>query len=120
MILSNALKYLFPNANPQRDYEIRDSGSGAFIAVWNLQAAQPTEAELQAASDAYDVAKATSDADAAALRTLVVTTAQSAVGVVITNLTAAQVRALVAILLWKNGALTPAGAVRPLNEWVQE
>lgn len=117
MQLYKALKYLFPAAIPRIDYEIRDDGEGAYIADWNLPAPQPTPAELQAASDAYDVAKASSDAEAQALRAQVVSVAQSAVGIVITNLTAAQVRALVAVLLYKNGALTPAGAVKPLLDW---
>lgn len=117
MNLPNALASLFPTANPLRDYTIQDNGSGAAIVAWHLQAAQPTPAELQAASDAYDAAKAQVDADAAALRAQVISVAQSAVGIVITNLTAAQVRALLAVLLYKNGALTPAGAVKPLAEW---
>lgn len=117
MNLPNALKHLFPNANPQRDYEIRDDGDGARIAVWKLQAAQPTPAQLVAASDAYDAALALAASEATTLRTQVVTVAQSAVGVVITALTAAQVRALLAVLLWKNGALTKTGAVKPLDEW---
>ncbi len=117
MSIATALKYLFPNANPLRDYEVRDDGAGAYIAAWHLAQEQPTPAELQTASDAYDVAKAQSDADAAALRSQVLSVAQSAVGVVITNLTAAQVRSLLAVLLWKAGALTPAGAVKPLAQW---
>jgi hypothetical protein len=117
MNIPNALVYLFPTANPLRDYTIADDGSGPRIIAWNLPQAQPTEAELQAASDAYDAAKAQADAAATTLRTQVVNVAQSAVGVVITNLTAAQVRALLAVLLWKNGALTDAGAVRPLGQW---
>lgn len=117
MILSNALRYLFPDANPLRDWIVQNDGDGPYIAVWNLPDAQPTEAELQAASDAYDAAKAQADADAAELRTRVRTTAQSAVGVIITDLTAGQVRALLAVLLWKAGALDKDGKIRPLSEW---
>lgn len=117
MNLAHALRYLFPNASPQRDYEIRDDGSGPYIAIWNLQAAQPTVAELQAASDAYDTAAAQAASEAAALRTRVRTTAQSAVGVLITDLTAAQVRALLAVLLWKAGALDKDGKIRALSDW---
>lgn len=117
MNLANALRYLFPTANPLRDYEVRDEGTGAFIAAWRLQAAQPSEAELRAASDAYDAAQAQAASEAAALRTRVRTTAQSAVGVLITDLTAAQVRALLAVLLWKGGALDKDGRIRPLSEW---
>jgi hypothetical protein len=51
------------------------------------------------------------------LRTRVLQIAQSAVGTQVDQLTANQVRALVAILLWKAGALTPQGAVKPLGQW---
>ncbi len=54
-----------------------------------------------------------------ALRTLIINLAQSAVGLQVDALTAAQTRALVAILLYKQGALTPTGAVKPLNQWAQ-
>jgi hypothetical protein len=47
------------------------------------------------------------------------TLAGGAAGKLITNLTASEVRALVAVLLWKAGALTPDGAVRPLDEWAR-
>jgi hypothetical protein len=117
MILAHAIRHLFPNADPQRDYELRDDGAGAFIARWNLPNPQPTPAELIAASDAYDLAKAQADADAGALRTQIVGVAQSAAGVLITNLSAVQVRALLAVLLWKAGALDKTGAVKGLSEW---
>jgi XkdW protein len=117
MILSNALKQLFPAADPLRDYVVQDDGVGVYIAAWRLPDPQPTPAQLQAASDAYDVTLAQAASDASALRTQVVNVAQSAVGVLLTNLTAAQVRALLAVLLWKGGALDKDGKVRPLNEW---
>lgn len=117
MNIPNALKQLFPTADPLRDWRVQDNGSGAAIVMWNLQATQPTPAQLQAASDAYDVAAAQAASDASTLHTQVVTVATTAVGTLITNLTANQVRALLAVLLWKQNALTPLGAVRPLAEW---
>ena len=118
MNLPGALKYLFPNANPLRDYEVRDDGAGAFIAAWHLVQAQPTPAELQTASDAYDAQQAQLAADATALRQHVINLAQSAVGVAIDNLTAAQIKALFAVILWKAGALDKNGIVQPLATWV--
>lgn len=56
---------------------------------------------------------------AAAARALVVQTAGSAAGIAVTALTPAQVRALLAVLLWQAGALDEAGRVRPLAAWVQ-
>jgi hypothetical protein len=47
------------------------------------------------------------------------TTAQSAVGVSYGSLTAAQVRALLAILLWKEGAFTRTGTVDTLSKWAK-
>lgn len=47
------------------------------------------------------------------------TVAQTAVGVQLQNLTAAQVRSLMAILLWKAGGVDRATLkVKPLNQWV--
>lgn len=57
--------------------------------------------------------------DEAATRTLVVNAAQTAVGVNLTALTAGQRNALLAILLWKAGALTPTGEIRPLAQWAR-
>lgn len=81
-------------------------------------------ATVQAVIDAHDAAAIDAAEDAAreerrAARQLVLQVAQSAVGLRFDALTAAQTRALVAILLWKEGALTGGGFVRPLSEWVQ-
>jgi hypothetical protein len=115
--LWKALAYLFPNAHNLAGYVIQDDGNGPYIAQWGLPDPQPTETELAAAIVAYDAAQAQRDTEAAALRQQIITLAQSAVGVRIDNLTAAQVRALVAILLWKGGALDKDGNVRPLGQW---
>jgi hypothetical protein len=48
MELSEALEQLYPDADPLRDYVLVDQGKGAYIAVWNLAAPRPTEAELAA------------------------------------------------------------------------
>ncbi len=121
MAVWKALKYLYPNADPFWDYRInRESDGSEQITIWNLSQPQPTAAELTAASAAYDAAEAQRQAEATTLRQQVVSTAQSAVGVGITALTAAQVRALVAILLWKAGAIKADGTVKALTEWVKE
>jgi hypothetical protein len=119
MELWKALAHLYPDAEPLRDYAIVDEGAGPYIAVWSLPGEPPTQAELDAAIVAYDAAAATRDADASRLRQRVRTLAGGAAGKLITNLTASEVRALVAVLLWKAGALTPDGAVRPLDEWAR-
>lgn len=52
--------------------------------------------------------------------TQILTVAQTAVGVTLNNLTAAQVRSLMAILLYKEGGVNPVTLqVKPLNQWVK-
>jgi hypothetical protein len=53
------------------------------------------------------------------LRGHIVDIAQGAVGVLLTDLTAVQVRVLVACLLWKAGGVTQDGRVRALDEWLR-
>lgn len=45
--------------------------------------------------------------------------AQSTVGVALTDLSAAQVKSLLAVLLWRVGGVNPDGTVRPLGQWVR-
>lgn len=116
--LWKALAYLYPAASPITDYELRDDGGGAYIARWNLPAAQPTDTEIATAISAYDARQAQRQADAAALRQKVLTLAGSAVGIAVDQLTAAQVRALIACLLFEAGALDKSGIVQPLGTWL--
>lgn len=86
----------------------------------------PQQAALAALVAAHDYTQRTAaqqsadqaKADIATAKNQAVTIAQSAVGVGIGALTAPQVRALVACLLWKNGALNPNGTVRALSDWL--
>jgi hypothetical protein len=77
----------------------------------------PTPAEIAAAIAARQVAQQQAESDALALRQRVRTIAQSAVGVQVDQLTAIQVRALIAVLLHKAGALDKSGAIRALDTW---
>jgi hypothetical protein len=47
------------------------------------------------------------------------TLAQSAVGIAIGSLTTNQVRALLAVLLWKAGGIDESGRVKKLNTWAK-
>ncbi len=78
----------------------------------------PTPEEIAAAITARAAAEQQATADALALRTRVRTLAQSAVGIQIDALSGPQVRALIAILIHKQGAIDASGAIRPLNDWV--
>lgn len=119
MSLAKALKYLYPNVNPRLDYRVAIAEGVERLEHWGLPGSPPTEQEIADATTAYDAAETTRQQEAATLKQQVLTLAQSAVGVRIDQLTAAQVRALQAILLWKEGALDKDGVVRPLAEWVR-
>lgn len=121
-----ALRHLYPTAragSPSRpgDYELHaDAEGNTSIATWSLPGDPPTEEEIDAAIAAYDAAETQRAQEAATLRQQVVTVAGSAVGVVLTDLTAPQVKALLAVLLHKAGALDKDGKVRVLSEWVKD
>lgn len=95
-----------------------------FNSATNTQTVVPLTAEEEAQRDAEEaalaamaVANAQTDADAAALKAQIVTIAQTAVGVRVDLLTAAQVRALVAMLLNRAGAIAADLTIRPLADW---
>lgn len=119
--LWKAMAQLYPTARPFVDYVAVEEADGTRpFTRWNLPGNPPTEAEITTAAAAYDAAETQRQAEATTLRQQVISTAQSAVGVSITALTAAQVRALVAILLWKAGAIKADGTVKVLTEWVRD
>lgn len=66
---------------------------------------------------ALDAAAARAVTDAASTRTKAVGVATTAVGANVAALTQAQALALIAVLLYKEGALNPDGTVRPLSAW---
>lgn len=119
MELWKAIAQLYPNARPLVDYELRDDGDGrgAYIARWALPQPRPTTQQLADAIAAYDAAQTAREQAAQQLRQTVVSLATSAVGVSVASLTAAQVRALLVVLLRKAGALNADGTVRPLGDW---
>lgn len=72
------------------------------------------ETAIQAVIDAHDPA-APSEADQ--LRETVVAIAQSAAGVPINDLTTVQIKALLAVVIWRVGGIAPDMTIRPLNDW---
>lgn len=54
MNIPQIITHLYPQAVPLTDFIVQDDsdGSGPYIAQWNLEAAQPTEEELQTAWEA--------------------------------------------------------------------
>lgn len=80
----------------------------------------PTDQERAAAIVARTQAPQQARADAAALRSAIVTVANTAVGLRIDQLNATQVRALFAIIVWESGGIANNLTVRPLGEWVKQ
>lgn len=103
-----ALAATFPSAV----FTLNDDGS---IATWQ-GANRP--ADVSAVVATWRTAQDKQAVDAAALRTRVVSLAQSAVGTQIDALTPAQTRALLALLLYKAGAIDTTGAVLSLAGWL--
>lgn len=124
MSFANAMATLFPQAEPNVDYVIRDDadGRGPYLdpANWRLAEPIPTRAQLDDAVAAWAVSQAATQAAAVRLRTTVRSLVTGAVGKGVGSLTAGEIRALVAVLLWQIGALTADGTVRPLDEWTRQ
>ena len=78
-------------------------------------------AAVTAVYNAHDPAKYDAiTAQAATARNAILTTAQTAVGVTLANLTQAQIKALLACMLYAAGGVDAATlTVKPLNEWVK-
>jgi hypothetical protein len=91
--------------------------SSSAILTWIGAATQPTPAQIAARVAALQAAEAQEGAENETLRTRVRALAQSAVGVQVDQLTAAQVRALFIVFLYKRGAIDRSGTVRPFGEW---
>lgn len=66
-----------------------------------------------------DAAMAQAIADQSMIRSLVTATAQTAAGVGLGALTPAQVRSLLAIVLYQAGGVTADGKVKPLAQWAR-
>ncbi len=89
----------------------------ALVASWRDVRPIPTKAALQAAWDAYVARQASDQTAQDTLKAAIVTTASGAVGKSLTALTATEVRALLALLLYKAGGVSASGVVKPLIEW---
>jgi len=91
-----------------------------FVIVHLDDTATPTEqAQIESAVRSFDAAQLTARQqqrvqNLANIRAV----AQSAVGVALVDLTAAQVRSLLACLLYKNHAVSDDGKIRTLADWL--
>ena len=77
----------------------------------------PATSDQQAASDANGTALTQAAATDSAIRQWVVTNAQSAVGLPLTGLSLAQLKALVAYLFYLHGMVDQTGTVQPIATW---
>lgn len=49
MELAKAIKELYPDAVPGKDFQLRDDGEGPYIWLWNLPDVKPSDSSLAAA-----------------------------------------------------------------------
>jgi len=78
---------------------------------------QPDDTTIQAAWDAISAQQATADSTINTIKT----TAQSTVGVALKDLSTAQIKNLLAVLLFNAGGVDLSTAtIKPLNEWVNK
>jgi len=91
---------------------------GVYSIQFKPEATEIEQAEANAILAAFD--PVATDTSRAAVLGKIRTLAQSTVGVALADLTQAQLKALVAVLLWESGAVDLDGRIRPLREWVGE
>ena len=87
------------------------------IIEWRGPGDEPTQKELESALQIYSEQEAAEQAASDQLKANIVTTARSAVGVILNDLSQAQTRALLAVILWKAGGVAPDMTVKPLKDW---
>lgn len=118
MSLYDALKRLAPGVA----FTLTQDGTHdnvPYISAWPEDVPMPTQAEIDAMLLTLEQERQAAQTEAQQLRQRVVNLAQSAVGIAVNDLTAPQVRALLALLLRKEGALDKTGTIRPLQDWVR-
>ena len=76
-----------------------------------------TDQQVQAVNIA-DTHNPATPSPAQSTLTALKSSAQSAVGVALADLTASQRNALMVALLWKVGGINPDGTIRPLGDWL--
>ena len=64
-MLANVLLYMFPYADPRRDFVVRNDGGEDYISEWNLPQPQPTRQEIEAAMNSSEFIKAIEDKEKA-------------------------------------------------------
>lgn len=91
-----------------------NSAPGGVFAVIEDSATADNEAQIVTIATNHNPAQPSPEQQTIAN---IKSTAQSAAGVALTDLTAAQVKSLLAVVLYRLGGVTNDGKVRPLSEW---
>jgi hypothetical protein len=101
--------------NPQATYLLTSSNATSWndIVEWYGPGPKPTPEQLEAA---WQIVLA-ERAEEKAVRDAILDAAQGAVGKSLSSLTAGERNALLAVLLFRLGAVDRSGKVRPLRQW---
>jgi hypothetical protein len=110
-------RLLLSRLRPTSAYHDTGADGYAGIGEWrDPSTTKPTQAEFDAEDTAYQAELA----KAVTAKNNIITTAQGAVGVTLANLTAAQIKALLACLLYQAGGVDiKTMQVKPLGEWLR-
>lgn len=107
---------------PAAEYHWKGSGYGSYadIGEWRSPGIpKPSEAAVYAEWDVYLAEQARATGRESVLHIRLSTPAESAVGVQVEQLSPAQVRALLVVLLQREGAIAADGSIKPLDTWAQ-
>jgi len=104
--------------------DVNEINDGAQLAVYLDESNPATDSAWQAVLDAHDQnalsTQQQADADTQALKAILKTNAQSAVGLTPDLWTTAQMKALLAVLIFESGGLNADLTLKPLNGWVDK
>lgn len=116
-LLSDQLVTTFPEW-------LEPAAGGGFTALYQLvgnalgvRLTVPDEADEAAILVVIQAHNPDEEPAGTALRRQILQLAQSAVGVRANDLSTAQIKALLAVVLWRHGAWTQDMRIRPLGEW---
>lgn len=96
------------------------SGRGVVRAQVTDRATEQDRAGITQAILTFDITTKSPEQEAKAQNLdRIKTAAQAAVGVALADLTTGQIKALMAVLLWRAGGVNTDGTVKPLGEWLK-
>lgn len=114
------IRYIVSQLAPGAEFHWKgvDYGTYADIGEWRSpDIPKPTEVEVYTAWDEYIAKQERLKAEEQALQTLLGLLGSATLNASVDELNPDQIRAVLKILLIKSGGLSPAGKIKPLNEW---